>query len=311
MIKKIFMAFILFQMFFYTAFVFSQEVQSKDVVIINNEASVKAQTQPVTAPALLPSAAKKLREAREKQEIKTEDTIIKELEKQRLLDEQKRIGSLFSNTAQEAPPVQPPSSQWMPFVNKSFISAGAGFVTYPGADNINSTNFPSLFLSFGAYGYEGHLLFDLTLYYSRHYLRDDNAIYTDLREKLHQPAAAMAIKYSPLTGKMKPYVGLSGSVIGRRWFFVHKSGESLENHPVNKDVGVKTWHLSCDGGLAVGADLVLGKRLGVNVDVRYHWNFYTENRDDAIPQHPQHLTDVSILDKRDSVIFSGNVRYYF
>lgn len=310
MIEKIFIAFISFHVFSYTAFSFSQEVQNKDVVIINNEAAVNTQTQPVTAPALVPSAAKKLRDAREKQEVKTEDTIIKELEKQRLLDEQKRIGNLFGNTQA---PVQPPrsqlpSSQWLPFVNKSFVSVGAGLVNYPGAENINSTNFLALFGSFGGYGYEGHLLFDLTLYYSQHYLRTYNVNYQDIREKLHQPAAAMAVKYSPLTGKMKPYVGLSGSFIGRRWFFVHRSGESLENHPI-KDIGEKTWHLSFDGGLAVGADLALGKRLGLNVDVRYHWNLYNEKRrGDVVPQY---LTDAAVLDERDSVIFSGNVRYYF
>ena len=311
MIKKIFMAFILFQVLSYTAFVFSQEAQNKDVVIINNEASVSTGTQPVTAPALVPSAAKKLRDAREQQEVKTEDTILKELEKQRLLDEQKRLDTLFGNTSQA--PVQqiaePAHKNWLLFGSKSFIAAGAGFAIYPGVDNINSTNSPALFGSFGGYGYEGHLIFDLSLYYSRHYLDEENINYSDIRSKIHQPAASMAIKYSPLSGKMKPYIGLSGSLVGRRYYLVYKSGEPLPDNHVLQDVADKTWYLSLDGGLAMGADLALGERLGLNVDVRYHWNFYNEKREEPIQQ--QDFTDVKeVLDGRESIIFHASLRYY-
>ena len=125
-----------------------QEVQNKDVLIINNEASVN--TQAVTAPALVPSDAKTLREERKKQEITTEDAIVKRLERERLLDEQKRLDRLFGGSQPPTSPQQAktpsltPKKDWA-FKNKAFISAGAGFVTYPRAGNVNSMEFPAFF----------------------------------------------------------------------------------------------------------------------------------------------------------------------
>ena len=294
--------------------------EDKNVVVIKNETSLTTQTQAITAPALAPSPAKQLRDAREKQEIETEDKILKELEKQRLLDEQKRADELFGsqkNTPSITPannsqaPVQ--NQKWL-FGNRSFFSLGPGVVSFPGVRNINSTEIPGVFFSFGGYGYKGNLIFDFSVYYSRHYLtkrfEHNNTVYDNIREALHQPAVAMSIKVSPLRGQVKPYVGLSGSLVYRKWFLAEKSsGKAIKYHEETykalKDVGEKTWNQSFDAGLALGADMALGKTLGLNVDIRYHVNLYTENR------LVNKFTNIEILDKRDSLITSASLRYYF
>ena len=168
---------------------------------------------------------------------------------------------------------------------------------------------PAYFGSFGGYGYGGHIIFDLSLYYSQHYIRTLNSNFQDRREALRQPAVAMAVKFSPLDGRMKPYVGLSGSLVYRQWFFVQRSGAPIENEEdfdAFRDIADKQGNLSFDAGVVVGADVALGEHLGLNVDLRYHWNLYTENS-----KGYGNLSDAQVLDKRDSIILSGNFRYYF
>ena len=126
----------------------------------------------------------------------------------------------------------------------------------------------------------------------------------------------MAIKISPLNGRVKPYIGLSGSMIGRKWDVVTKDGNHLEDligaeytiyDPLRKDVAQKKWYLSFDAGASIGADVALGDYLGLNVDLKYHFNLHTENRKVAY----QYLEYTEILDERDSMIISANLRYYF
>ena len=293
--------------------------ESKNTVIINNEA--KAKQQVISAPALVPSDAVKLRNLREKQEVQTEDTILRELEKQRILDEQKRLDNMIGNNKQ--PSIAPPSSapvsseavanNWF-FGNKSFVSLGAGFIHYYKVKNVNSTEIPTFLGSFGAYGYEGNLIFELSAYYSTHYLKTPNKKYPEiLRERLSEPGLSIAVKYSPLKGKTKPYLGLTGSVVGRKWDLVKKDGSDIssddpeELKAEKKDVAEKNWNLSFYGGVALGADLALGERFGVNVDMRYYVNIDTENRKTL----SQILTEEEILDERDSMLFSASLRYYF
>ncbi|MCY4321056.1 MAG: hypothetical protein OXC37_01420 [Bdellovibrionaceae bacterium] len=298
----------------------------KNTVIINNEATSSTESsnnqQTISAPALVPSEAKKLRSFRERQEIKTEDSILKELEKQRLLDEQKRVDKLLGKTKESVSTssdypsktsLRPVLQNWI-FGRKAFISFGAGAVTYYQVGNINSYEYPALFTSFGAYSPEGFMIFEFSAYYSKHYIRTPLRSYTNFREMVDQPALAMAIKLTPFNGRVKPYVGISGSIIARKWDVVTKDGVKFEDITINpnlellrKDVANKDWYLSFDAGLALGADLALGESLGLNVDLRYHLNLHTENRKTVY----QFLSYTEILDERDSLIFSANLRYYF
>ncbi|MDE0092072.1 MAG: hypothetical protein OXN83_02160 [Oligoflexia bacterium] len=293
----------------------------KNTVIINNSAksSSSAGQQVISAPALVPSDAAKLRNFREKQEIKTEDSILKELEKQRLLDEQKRVDKILGQSKEASAPVssapvslKSPWDDWF-FGRKSFVSLGAGVVNYYEVTNINSTEQPAIFISFGAYGYKGFLIFELSAYYSKHYINTPNRNYEEFREIVDQPALSMAVKLTPLNGRVKPYVGISGSMVARRWGVVRRDGTDLNEiidpkfENLKRDVAKKEWYLSFDAGAAVGADIALGDSLGLNVDLRYHLNLHTENRKTAY----QYLEHTEILDERDSIIASVNFRYYF
>ena len=281
-------------------------------IIINNEAQSSSTSQNViTAPELIPSQSDKMRTLRQKQEIDTEDSILKELEKQRILDERKRFHSIF-NKKEEAvvtpiPPVNPTQPYW--FGEKSFLSLGAGLMNYYNVTNINSTETPTFLGSFGAYGYEGHLIFDAAFFYSVHYLKTPNGKYQNIREKLNEPGLAMAVKWSFLKGKMKPYIGVTGALIARKWSFVARDGTDLAPalKTIIRDVSRKRWNLSVNGGVSLGADIALGEKLGLNVDIRYLANFYTENRKTV----SQILTREQILDERDVFLGSLNLKYFF
>ena len=139
----------------------------KNTVIINNEAKIFIFSR--TASDFSAKFSFLLLQGnfvvfRERQEIKTEDSILKELEKQRLLDEQKRVDNILGRSKESHTQTHSPTSlkpawdDWF-FGKKSFVSVGAGFVNYYQVDNINSTEQPALFFSFGAYGYKGFFNF--------------------------------------------------------------------------------------------------------------------------------------------------------
>lgn len=292
--------------------------QDKNTVIINNEAKSSSASQVISAPALVPSNAAKLRNYRERQEVRTEDSILQELEKQRILDEQKRVNNLLNRNQPAPVAVKAPSSSklsmdnWL-FGQKSFVSFGLGYVNYYDVLSVNSTEQPAFFASFGAYGYQGHVIFEMSAYYSEHYMNNPITNYENYREMLEQPGVSMAVKFSPLQGKVKPYVGLSGSLVVRRWDVVTKDGAKEldlvdpQLEQLRKDVAKKEWYLSFDAGLAVGADVALGEYLGLNLDLRYHLNLHTENRRTVY----QVLNNQTVLDAVDSLIISANLRYYF
>ena len=286
-------------------------------IVINNEAQSESTNQNViTAPALIPSQTDEMRNLRQKQEVNTEDSVLKELERQRILDERKRFHSIFnkeeeksSHSENEERASAPPVSSRSLFAEKSFLTLGTGLMNYYNVPNINSTEAPTFLGSFGAYGYGGHLIFDTTFFYSTHYIKTPNKNHQNVREKLNEPGVAMAAKWSFLKGKMKPYVGLTAALIGRKWKYVARDGTDLDSSPeikaAIKDIAKKSWHLSVNGGITFGADITLGERLGLNVDVRYYANLYTENR----KIKPQANED--ILDERDVVLGSLNLKYFF
>ena len=293
--------------------------KTSDVVIVNTNQTVNAnktvnenKAQSVTATALVPSKAKKLRNAREDAEVKTESLILEQVEKERLKNEQNILGKVLSPSegVQEAVsevPAVPHQPLWSWGKDRAYISLGAGAVQFPGVSNINSLALPALFVSVGGMA-KKYFLIDFSLYYSKHYL--DPEQHSNIRELIHQPSAGMSIRVSPFQGKVRPYGGVSGAYIGRRVDPVDKNtGEALETHHgvhVLKDVARKNWMQSFDGGISTGVDVILGPHLGLNVDFRYHWNFYTEST--ALFYY---YTDQKLLDSADSVLFSVNLRYYF
>jgi len=192
LIKKLLTGFFLATVFF----IQNSFAQEPSNIIINNEATSTNQNV-ITAPALIPSQSDQMRTLRQKQEVETEDSILKELERQRILDERKRFHKIFNKNEepQEKPPAYsstPAQPYW--FGEKSFLSLGAGLTNYHNVTNINSTEIPSFLGSFGGYGYKGQLIFDATFFYSVHYLKTPNRNYQNVREKLKEPGLAMAVK---------------------------------------------------------------------------------------------------------------------
>jgi len=297
-------------------FLFASYGDKKGDVVIINSNKTKNQVQNVAAPVLVPSKSKKLRSAREDAEKETEDAIIQKLEIERMKDEQKRYKTLFSNkkstpSAIGAKNASLKSRSAFPFynhwLNRAFVSFGLGTVQYLGVENLNSSGSPAYFFSFGGYGY-GNVIFELSLYYSEHYLNpvthSSQPIPSKTREGLSQPGISMAVKFSPLKGRIKPYAGVVGSLVARRWFIVHKTGEVIGDANPEIDVAAKRWRQSFDAGLTIGADIGLGRKLGLNVSFAYNLNIYTETRDDILHDN------VQVLDERDSMVVSGSLRYY-
>ena len=274
-------------------------------VIINK---VDAKAQSVTAPALKPSQAKKLRSAREEAEIETESAIIEKLESERLRDEQQRVDRLLNpsakkisagaglspgQTGQADASVAASSASWT-FGNKAFVFGGIGAVQYLDKSiDINSLEIPAFFLGFGGYGSD-HLIIDAVGYYSEHYIKDSA---DGSNRKVVQPAFSMSIKYSPFSGRVKPYAGLSAAYLHYRHYPVDEAGEAIEGGIENKSR--KKWVQAFDGGAALGADVALANNLGLGLDLRFHANLWTESVDERA------------LDKKESAIFSANIKYYF
>ena len=284
------------------------EDKGSDVVIVNTNNN--EQKQVIKAPALNPSLAKKIRGAREDAEIQTETLILEKVEKERLKNEQSILRKLFPSSSykkEKAKSSDLKSSSesslkdsFFKFGEKAYVSLGLGSVQYPKVENINSYHSPSFFISFGGYA-KDYFLFDMSVFYSNHRIHNEDS---DIRQAVHQPAVAMALKFSPFSGRVKPYLGVSGSYVGRNWYLIDSLGTVVPEETV--DVAQKRWYQSFDGGVVLGADVALGNHFGVNFDLRYHSNFYTETRDNAY-----HLSDVVVLDKRDSIIISTHFRFYF
>ena len=287
-------------------------------ITINNEAQSASQIQEqnvITAPALVPSNSDKIRNLRERQEVDTEDNLIQELEKQRLLDERKRFHSLFNKQEVSSHPVAASvpvakTNRMSFFGERSFLSVGAGLMNYYNVPNINSTEMPTFLASFGAYSLNGQFIFDTSFFYSVHYIKEikDWDHNNQFRVKINEPGMTVALKWSFLKGKMKPYLGLTGALIARKVNTVNLAGTgSVELEQLTKDIANKSWRFSANAGASAGADIALGEKLGLSVDVRYFVNIYTED----IKTTEQVIRDIDVVSERDVVLASVNLKYYF
>ena len=304
--------------FFVSFFCFSvlaQKDTSKNTVIINNEVQDTSNNElKITAPALVPSPAGKLRTLRENQEVQTEDSLLKELEKQRLLDEQKRLDSLMGQgpSLLESSSVQPasvpitPAGLSLPY---SYMSFGIGAFFYYNVENVNTLSHPAGFLSFGTY--QKPFIIDFSGFYSTAILTPQNTDTQNNRQRIYEPGVSATVKYSLFNkSATKPYAGVSGALVGRRFQWIQKDGtvpeSSAEAEEVNKDVGEKRWDLSAYIGGSVGLDIALAKKLGINIDLKYYVNLTTENRLGGADTQ-----DSVLLDKRDLMTLSANFKYLF
>ena len=286
--------------FFLCSAAFAEDKKG-DVVIINSN---EANAQTVTATALVPSKATDIRKAREEAEVSTESHILEKLEAARLKDEQKRIDNLLGAGGDADPSIQPQptlpaaaSPQWV-FGEKAFVSIGGGLVNYFDGINVESLDQPAVFVSLGGYGMK-NFLFDFTGYWSKHSMKETKKLtYTEVS----QISLALSVKLSPLQGRLKPYAGVVGAYNLRRYIAVNEYGDPVSSSHVS--FGAGKWYNAVDVGPALGVDIALAPRLGVNAGIVCLFNVHTEERDS-----PDLFSEV--LSKKPSIVFSGNFRFYF
>ena len=299
--------------------------KSSDVVIVNtntNQAesqsspqTVTAPSQTVIAPTLNPSKAKKLRDARENAETQTESLLLEKVEQERLKSEQSLLNKIFDSSqkpSSEGAVVPKTSSPYAPpGVDRVYISGGLGVVDL----NILTGNVssyrnplcfvPACFLSVGGTA-KKYFLFDFSVFYSRHIVNEKNSdgiSDSGIRKLVDQPAASMAVRVAPWTGKIRPYAGVSVAYVSRRISTVNKAGESTITWEI-MDVGESPWTTSIDGGVSGGLDVALAQHVGLNIDFRYHLNLNT------IGDTEKHQ-NLQPFSKAHYLIFSVNLRYYF
>ena len=303
--------------------------KSSDVVIVNtntNKSAAQAPSQTVIAPALNPSKAKKLRNAREDAEVQTESLLLEQVEKERLKSEQKLLNKIFGSSQQSSsegvvtPQTPAPSSHTPPGVDRVYVSAGLGIIQFYGKTNVESFGtspcFSACFLSIGGAA-QKYFLFDFSVSYSRHYLKPIYSHYAEeagYRTRIDQPMASIAIRLAPWTGKIRPYAGISVAYINRRESTVNIENPDWKDPLWQEELeGTRKkgeWVTSFDGGLSGGMDISLGPNLGLNIDLRYHWNLDTE---DTTDYYVDDTTGEKITNfyKAQSFIASVNLRFYF
>lgn len=303
--------------------------KSSEVVIVNtntnqaesqSSSTATSPSQTVIAPTLNPSKAKKLRDARENAEVQTESLLLEKVEQERLKSEQSLLNKIFGSPQKpsgEGVVAPQASSSHIPAgVDRVYISGGLGVVDLNiTTGNVNTYRnplcfVPACFVSVGGSA-QKYFLFDFSVFYSRHIVteRDPSNVALDsgIRRLVDQPAAAIAIKVAPWTGKIRPYGGLSVAYVGRRISTVNKAGESTITWET-VDVGNRKWNTSIDGGVSGGLDVSLGHHVGLNIDFRHHWNLDSINTKKHNPHTYQILEHIS---KVRYLIFSVNLRYYF
>ena len=295
--------------------------KSSDVVIVNtntNKATAQAPSQTVIAPALNPSKAKKMRNAREDAEVQTESLILEKVEQERLKSEQKLLNKIFgasqqpSNTGVVTSQTPTPSSHTSPWVDRVYISAGVGSVKFFGKTNVEALGLSpfssAYFLSIGGSA-QKYLLFDFSISYSRLNLKPIYPTYdyeAGYRTLIDQPMASMSVRLAPWSGKVRPYAGLSVAYINRKEKTVNRNDTDWR---APDNIYQNEWITSFDGGLSGGLDIALGPNLGLNIDFRYHRNLDTEDTTDYyVDEVGRKITS---LYKAEYFIGSVNLRFYF
>ena len=150
--------------------------KSSEVVIVNtntNQAESQSSSQTVTAPALNPSKAKKLRDARENAEVQTESLLLEKVEEERLKREQSLANKIFGSPqkpSSEGAVVSKASPSYTPAgVDRVYISGGLGVVDLNiTTGNVNSYRnplcfVPSCFMSVGGSARK-YFLFDFSVF---------------------------------------------------------------------------------------------------------------------------------------------------
>ena len=281
------------------------------VVIYNNhkvdQTSAQApniSTQPVvrvTGTPITKVPAVELRQSRQEAELMTEQKIVEKLESSRLRDEQERLNKLFpsesaktvvANGAAIAPVDISAQAQAPSIVHNNRDSLYLGF---HGGQAFNVVQQVENLESYGSFGVSagselpGGIILEGSFFFTAHaldptkpvFFRDvnyqnhfDKSYFTDV----DQWSGVLAIKYSPFSTRLRPYVGVA--IAYNNWVYNdHYSFDyrcEVLRTPYCPSIGYSSD--SVDLGVNIGVDIKLNKKLSIGGSVLINaYNIYHNN----------------------------------
>ena len=322
-----------------------------NVVILNNQkVDQKTESQLSNQPVvrvigtpIAPNYATELKKSREEAEILTEQKIVEKLESSRLRDEQGRLNKLFKKTSSKAVVSTSAVGEENKTVDQSEIytevvssstdvDSDQVYIGIYGGQNSNLTRAleninsrGSFGLSFGAYDESG-LGLEVSFFYSKHEIHnyEDDSIYNNSNhyediglEDVHQLSGTMAVIFTPLSKRFKPYFGPALSY--NHWLYSHIGDYEYKCGGLNLtrrcDNQIKTD--SVDLGARVGMDFLLTKRMSVGFDMHVNILNIYNNRLSTPNKYADHYDydwdeyNLIKLEETNWIIASINAKLYF
>ena len=254
--------------------------------------------------------ATELQKSRQDAEIQTEQKIVEKLEANRLRDEQERFNRLFgSKNSKKTVVFNTPNKSHITSGmyssartsskggstasyrrDRTYAGASAGQITNLRQQIVNLQSFGSFGAVFGAYDTSG-LMMEGSFYYSTHQLSPQNNFFANqgmfgnqflanninfnnfnnlFFSTIRQLTSALSIKFTPFSGRFKPYIGISAMY---NWWFYNHNTSFNNNLNFNCHMsyqfcanGFYRTH-SIDIGLNVGVDLSLTHKVDLGFQV--------------------------------------------
>ena len=282
------------------------------VVIYNNhkvdQSSTQApniSTQPVLRVAGTPitkAPTAELRQSRQEAELMTEQRIVEKLESSRLRDEQERLNKLFPSGAAKtvvadgaaiapvdisasASAVSSVPNAYKDNLYLSFHAGQAGNV-FQQVDNLES--YGSFGVSAGSY-FQSGIIMEGSFAFTSHSIAPTQTVFfrdvnyrnhfdNDYSTDIQQWSGMLALKYSPFSSRLKPYLGLVAAY--NQWIYRDQYSFDFNCEVLRTPYcpGLDYNSHSVDLGVTVGADVHLNQKLSVGLSVIMSvYNIYHNN----------------------------------
>ena len=287
--------------------------------------------------------AVELKKSRHEAEIQTEQKIVEKLESSRLRDEQERLRKLFGAKPAKKLVVSTNKHETVAIVeddgkridqsevyteivspkeDKSEedvyigLHVGQSSNLTKSLDNINS--YGSFGLSFGASDDSG-LVLESAFMYSKHEMYDISSVYYNNDESnltdVHQMAGFLSLKYTPFSGRFKPYIGVAISY--NYWIYSDKveSNNACSGFNFNQYCDNQVKADSVDLGANVGVDLRLNHRISIGFNILANILNLYNNRPNQVSSDNYYYSggyyDPIKLEETNWIIASINAKLYF
>lgn len=154
--------------------------------------------------------------------------------------------------------------------DRYYITAAIGGSEYPDEPNVSSNS--AFGVGFGVEMPNSQMVLEGTFIYSDYFVRE-NRFFGYKFSELEQYNFDFAVKYSILTGRVRP---VAGAVIG----YVHRKYKDIQPLYYNRFRNADTSTDSFDIGAIVGLDLEVTDRFLVGIDFRYMTNITSRSDSD-------------------------------